>query len=243
MDKRGYTPEQKAFIKQNLPGMTLNELTESFNSHFGLTDKKERLEKYCQHHKIPYAFEYHRLTAEQKEFIRQNSLGTPYKELTEKFNARFGLTRKQMHVMSYCRTLHCQNGIDSRFNPGHEPLFLVPIGSERFMNRYMHVKTTISTWRPKHIVIWESIHGPVPPKHIVAFGNGDRSDFDPDNLVLIPKRNMPTMNRHGLIGGNAELTRTGKIVSDVYLAISARKKSAAKRSRKERGGALCQTEY
>lgn len=236
MRKHCYTPEQKAFIEQNSPGMTLNELAKSLNAHFGLTLSKKRVGKYCRYHKIPYVFGRHCLTPEQKVFIQQNSLGTPYNEMTEKFNARFGLARTQMHVMSYCKALRCQNGIDSRFKPDHEPLYVVPIGTERVISRYMHVKVTLSSWRPKHIIIWESIHGPVPPEHVVVFGDGNKLNFDSDNLVLIPKKNMPTMNRYGLIGGNAELTRTGKIVSDVYLAISARKKSAAKRSRKGRAG-------
>lgn len=41
-------------------------------------------------------------------------------------------------------------------------------------------------WPLLNRIVWEAHHGrPIPPKHIVKFKDGDRSNCDPDNLELI----------------------------------------------------------
>lgn len=62
-------------------------------------------------------------------------------------------------------------------------------------------------WRPVHVLVWESVHGPVPARHIVIFSDRNRRNFDPANLVLVTR--AENMRR------NSYLTRYPKEVADV----------------------------
>jgi hypothetical protein len=59
------------------------------------------------------------------------------------------------------------------------------IGTERWsQNGYLTVKTE-EGWRYKHHLIAEEKLGrPLEPTERVVFGNGDRKDFDPDNIWI-----------------------------------------------------------
>ncbi len=43
-------------------------------------------------------------------------------------------------------------------------------------------------WRPVHIIVWESHHGPVPKGFMVCFKDGDKKNISPDNLELRTRR-------------------------------------------------------
>lgn len=84
-------------------------------------------------------------------------------------------------------------------------------------------------WKGKHILIWEELHGPVPKGHAVIFADGNNRNFDPENLLLVSRKQLVRMNQRGLIQNDAELTKTGVIIADIYNKIG-----EAKRKSKER---------
>ena len=43
-------------------------------------------------------------------------------------------------------------------------------------------------YRLKHHVVWEEHNGPVPPHTMIVFADHDKRNFDPDNLVAVPRR-------------------------------------------------------
>ncbi|UOK65331.1 HNH endonuclease [Paenibacillus sp. OVF10] len=74
------------------------------------------------------------------------------------------------------------------------------------------------------MILWENHHGrEVPEGHAVLFGDGNRSIFDPDNLVLVSRGQLAIMNKRGLIHKDAELTRTGVIMADIIKKIGERR--------------------
>lgn len=87
----------------------------------------------------------------------------------------------------------------TRFRPGNVPHNVRPMGSERLDgDGYTLVKTregAASNYRMKHVVEYERLHGAVPEGCIVMFANGDRGDFSPENLVAVPRRLSPAINR------------------------------------------------
>jgi hypothetical protein len=89
-------------------------------------------------------------------------------------------------------------------------------------------------WRRKHAIIWEKAHGKIPPGHVVIFADGDRLNFDLDNLLLVSRGEHGVMNRWGLRSGHGELTRAGLAVADIKMAIAERKRGIKKTKR--RGG-------
>lgn len=100
-----------------------------------------------------------------------------------------------------------------------------PIGSEREdKDGYLVIKAAERKWLPKHRYIWEQANGPIPKGHVVIFGNGDKRDFRPENLLLVTRAQLAIINKYGLIFDSEELTRSGLILSDLILRITELKK-------------------
>lgn len=58
------------------------------------------------------------------------------------------------------------------------------VGSE--MVNYLYVKTEPRKWVPLQVAMWQEYHQQsLPPGHIVVFKNGDRLDFNKDNLMAV----------------------------------------------------------
>ena len=99
--------------------------------------------------------------------------------------------------------------------------WIKPIGYER-VNRdgYIEVKVRDSiedgpqprvpgkyncNYRFKHHVVWEQAHGePVPEGCNIVFADGDKRNFDPANLVAVPRKVWSTIARSGLEYYDAE---------------------------------------
>jgi hypothetical protein len=75
-----------------------------------------------------------------------------------------------------------------------------PIGSERISkDGYLERKVNDGLplqkrWRAVHLILWESVNGPLPRGHAVAFKNGDKADIRIDNLELITRRELMARN-------------------------------------------------
>lgn len=83
----------------------------------------------------------------------------------------------------------------------------VSIGTERVTpDGYVEVKVrelsrrpgANDCWAPKQRIVYEREIGPIPPGHIVIFADLDRTNFDPENLVCIPKSLNATLNKLGI---------------------------------------------
>ena len=90
---------------------------------------------------------------------------------------------------------------ETQFRKGQRGWNWRPVGSERVINGYRYTKISdhrrvpwTRNWRPTHVLLWEQQRGPVPPKHAVAFVNGDRGDVRLDNLTLIARREPMARN-------------------------------------------------
>ena len=49
-------------------------------------------------------------------------------------------------------------------------------------------------WKPVHVIVWESEHGPLPKSHAVAFKNGNKADIRLDNLECITRAELMKRN-------------------------------------------------
>ncbi len=175
----------------------------------------------------------HEWTSEQKRFVLDNYQGTTYKDLRKMVNEHFELSLTLHQIKGYMARNGLQNGLDGRFKPGQEPYNkgkkgvggweptqfkkgntpanYRPVGSERVnVDGYVEVKVKDpNKWRLKHRVVWGEHNGPIPRGHAVIFGDGDRSNFDLDNLILVTRNQLLRLNQQGLIQRDTELTRVG----------------------------------
>lgn len=163
-------------------------------------------------------------TQEHIDFIATNIQGCPFKKLTDMFNKQFGMNLKASAIVS----LSDRHGLHN-FKKGSKSWNCVPIGSERVNgDGYIDIKVDDGklqkNWKGKHILIWEADNGPVPPGHVVIFGDGNNRNFNPDNLILVSRKQLVRLNQMSLIQGDAELTKTGIAIADICNKIGERKR-------------------
>jgi hypothetical protein len=204
---RKYSPEHVDYIAASITGKSFKELTEMFNERFGLDLKVSTLTSLADRHGL------------------HNGRDT-------KLNKGFAPTQfKKGHVPAN----KGQKGISypgmkpTQFKKGNKPHNWVPLGSERITkDGYIQVKIDDGkfqhNWSGKHILIWESTNGPVPKGHAVIFGDGNRLNFEPNNLILVSRKQLVRLNQLNLIQGDADLTRTGIIIADIHNRIGERKR-------------------
>jgi len=190
-------------------------------------------------------------TPEQIEFLIANVPGHSYREIMQLFQERFGIQLTLNQIKSFIGNRKLNTGRTGRFKPGHvpfnkgkkgisyegmeatqfkkghKPWNCRPVGSERVTTKdgYLEVKVADpNKWRGKHILIWEAANGPVPKGHVVIFGDGNKRNFDINNLLLVSRAQLVRLNQNKLIQNDIELTKTGIIIADIHNKIGERKK-------------------
>jgi hypothetical protein len=197
----------------------------------------------------------HKYTQEQTDFLIENVIGRGTAELTELFNAYFGLELKRSQIKGFKANRGLNSGLTGRFEKGSIPvnkgtkgLYNVggnctsfkpgqkapnykPVGSERLdRDGYILIKvsdvgTCPERWKLKHKVLWEEANGPVPKGHCLIFLDSNKHNTSLDNLQLITRTQLARMNQNDLISNDPELTKTGLIVADIITKISERKRN------------------
>jgi hypothetical protein len=205
-----YPAAQGKFIRDNIAGKTVSELTRLFNSHFGLEIKESQIRAYTKNHKL------------------KSGVGSQF----TKGHTPFNKGKKGLYF----------GGVQTQFKKGQKPYNYLPVGSERvrsirknrpYQDNYIDVKIEDpNVWKAKHILIWEAHHGPVPKGHAVIFGDGNNRNFDPNNLILVSRKQLAVLNHKKLIQNDADLTRTAIVIADLYSKTYERT-SKAKRVKKK----------
>ena len=77
----------------------------------------------------------------------------------------------------------------------------------------------------KHRLLWEEENAPIPKGYVIIFGDGNRRNFQQDNLILVSKSQLAILNKNQLIQNDADLTRAGIVIADIYKKIGERKKN------------------
>lgn len=196
----------------------------------------------------------HIWTDEEKEYLKEIAPGHHYKEIQELMIDKFNYDFTMEQIKGALRRYKLNTGFTGRFNKGHAPANKGlkgvcgkgcektwfkegtippnhrPVGSERTnVDGYIEIKIAEpNKWRLKHQVIWEKHNGKILSGYAVIFGDGDKTNLDIDNLILISRKQLLTMNRYKLIQNDAELTKTGVIIASLHEKIKERGKENKK---------------
>ena len=189
-----------------------------------------------------------------KEFIEKNYIGIGPKDMATLLNKTFGTDYTTLQLKSFYGNHKINSGITgyfpkghmpankgkkgtyasgcekSWFKKGHTPKNHKPVGSERIGNRdgYTMIKVAEpNVWKLKHKFVWEQKNGKVPKGYIVTFLDGNRQNFNLNNLALISQAENAIMEKYKLRSKNPEFTKTGILISKVILA--GNKKTASER--------------
>lgn len=187
---------------------------------------------------------------EIKEFIAANYKGVGPKDMAELLNKTFGTGYTHSQLKGYYANHKLNSGLTGHFPKGHKPWnkgkkgisyegmkatqfkkgnrpqTWVPVGTESTTkDGYVKIKTAEpNKWQLKHRIVWEKANGPVPEGHAVIFGDGNKRNFDINNLLLVSRAQLVRLNQNNLIQNDAELTKTGIIIADIHNKIGERKK-------------------
>lgn len=180
---RLFTAEQKSFVRTEYKNSSLADLVRVFNDRFGTTRTRKQMRCFVKNHGI--------------------------------ISGRTGFYEKGHEPWNVGTKGHGLTGPNkSSFKNGHVPANIKPIGSER-TTRDGFIEIKVAEYNPytgfptrykhKHIHVYEQKNGPVPKGMVVAFRDSDKTNCEPENLMLISRAELLMLNRHGYKEMPAEL--------------------------------------
>jgi len=197
-----YTKEQCEFLIANNYMTPAKELANMFNHEFGTN-----------------------ITATNvKTFRGNNHLNSG---LTGRFEKGSIPANKGKKWEEYMSKESQEKSRKTTFKKGNKPINAVDIGEEHMRysgsnpndQGYLYVKVCDGkgnkNWIPKQRVIYEQHHGPIPEGHKVIFADGNRFNFDIENLVLVSSSEEFIMNQRNLRYDDQDLTKTGHLIAKV----------------------------
>lgn len=157
------------------------------------------------------------MNKEQEQFLRDNVRGKTRQELADLLNQKFGTNYTVHQIKYYKQKFGLKSGINSQFQKKQTPHNKKPIGTEFVDERgYVHIKTAEpNTWEWKQRYIYRTMKGEIPKGYFVVFADGDKTNFDIDNLILMKHNDVLVMNSMNLFSSDAELTKTGHLLAQV----------------------------
>ena len=175
-----------------------------------------------------------------KQFILDNYKGRYNQELADLFNQKFNTNITSRMIKSYKANNKLNSGLTGKFRKGQTPhntgkkmpkevyekvkhtMFAKgnvppnhrPVGSERISkDGYIEVKVAEpNKWRLKQRVVYEEAKGKIPEGCPIIFLDGNKRNFDIDNLKCITRSELLYLNCNGLNNSN-EITETGILMA------------------------------
>lgn len=219
--KRRWTADEEEWMRLRYGSTDVHELADEFEERFGHRRSERALYVKASNMGLRRAptVRTHAARAvrwssepEMEAFMLAHDRGSCM-AISEKFERRFGFPLTQSQVTGF-RVSH---GTQSKAGREHaHDWHRCPVGAERERHGYVYVKVAEEpsapgardNWRPKHDVAWEREHGmSLPEGMAVVFADRDRSNFDPSNLVAVPKKMMAQLNVHRADWFDAESLR------------------------------------
>ncbi|MCI8346605.1 MAG: HNH endonuclease [Bacilli bacterium] len=191
-----YTDEEDLFLKENVKGISLKELTRKFNKMFNLNLSENAI-----------------ANRKNKLHIFSGIKGGQFK----KGHISFNKGKKQTEYMSLEAIERTKA---TRFKKGNIPCNHRKIGSERISkDGYIEIKIQDGklnkNWILKHRYIYEQNFGKIPDGYNVIFLDGNKQNFELSNLKLVTKSEDLIMNKNKLFTKNKDLTSVGLNIAKV----------------------------
>lgn len=181
MPKYKYTEEMKQWLRDNVKGRSLTQLTEDFNNRFG-TDVPES--------KIGHL---------KGDLKLRNGNDTKFQKGCVSNNKGKKLSQKQYEALK-----------PTMFKKGQVPKNIRPVGSTRWDQGYIKEKVADGRWVGKNVVEWEKYHKrKVPQGHRVFFLDGNTTNFSPDNLFAATRSEFALTTTYKLRSNNPEVMKSG----------------------------------
>lgn len=213
-----YPDEVISFIKNNVSKMSYKDLADSLNERFNIGATKKGIQAFCFSHNMcngrrKKRSEYFVFSDEMVSFITKHAQYMSRPQLTRLFNERFGT-----NISVFILTHECHKIGLTHIYPN-----IKEISSETTKKGHGYFIKTKDGWKPKQRVLWAQKNGPIPPKCYVLFADGDNTNFDEDNLILVTGKEHVHLNKKKLRFSDADRTKAGLTIVKLLLEIEKRK--------------------
>ena len=193
--KYDYSEEKIKFLKENVKGISLQELTNRFNTEFKSNLSKEVISRM------------------KRKLNLTSGIDTKFKKGQTSWNKG-----KKMKPETYEK---CKKTMFQKGNSINER----PVGDERVdVDGYTYIKVEQpNKWKLKHRVLYEEKYGTIPKGYNLIFADGNKQNLKLDNLILVSNSELFILNQNGLYKRDKELTKTGANIAKLLDMISKRK--------------------
>ena len=135
---------------------------------------------------------------EENEFFK-NCKGISYKDIQEKFKAKFG-REITLPAVKYKMRINGGNGIDAKYKKGNTSYQLVknrhnPNKKNEYDECIRHDKHGDTKfikigekWLRKGRYVWEKHNGKIPDTHLIMFKDNDPMNCDITNLMMVERQ-------------------------------------------------------
>ena len=253
---RLFNDEQEQFLLTVLKGHKNQEIAELINAKYGTAVTREQIMHYKAKHGLNSFGQTNKkiTTPEIEQFITDNVKGLTNKELIALVKEKMGREYTLEQIKAIKLRLGLRSGLENyfvkgkpsrnkgkklpknvydalkptMFKKGQPPPNKQQVGYERMTkDGYTMVKTETG-FRLKQILVYEAAHGPVPKGYKLMFADGNRQNFDLDNLVLVTHGELVTLAIKGLISDIPEITKANLARVRLMRTIKERRKGIEK---------------
>ncbi|MCK9526077.1 MAG: HNH endonuclease [Limnochordia bacterium] len=173
-------------------------------------------------------------TCEEENWLKENASNYINSfTLTDAFNSRFKSNRTAPAIRKKLNSLGYKFGHSGGHRKGYGfSTTAAPVGAECWKGGYLYVKVADNplpknfttedirkNWKQKHRLVWEKAYGKIPKGGIIVFLDGDRNNFDLDNLYCTSKKITTPMIRNNWFSDNREMTLTAIKWCELFYAM------------------------
>lgn len=234
-----YTPDEIDFLKEIIKGKIFPEINKLYKKKFNKEMTYNELCAFKQKYGIKSGVFYNTRTEpnNQKYFYTQEEMnylknifwGNSFKDVIKKYNKKFNKNMDFNEYMAFRRKYKLKNGISQKFdgaNPNPNPP--APIGHEIiYYNKGLKrikVKVGENKWVEKTRYIYEQHYGKIPDNCFIIFLDGNRDNYNIENLKCITTKQHRTMAGNKLYFDNKDLTETGIAVAKLMIKTKDKRK-------------------
>lgn len=208
MKYKHYTDEQIDYIREIAKGRTRQDITDLFNEKFNQNRTVKGIGNILHRHKIRTGMQGH---------------ATQFKKGNKAWNK--GLKREE-----YLTKDQIVKSKETQFKKGQVSPRRKDLGAERINEfGFIEVKTEQpDTWKLKHRHIWEEEHGEIPYRHVIIFKDGDKTNCELDNMMMIYQNAVTTVGMRKALTEYPEINEAIYNLTELEVKTNVRKKEQSK---------------
>jgi hypothetical protein len=182
--------DQTSFIRKHVNKMPYSEMAEILNIDI------KKIKRYVWRYKLT-DLHYENYTKEQTEYLIKNFRTKPYRLIAEKIGRSVDSIRDKLKRLNLKRTSEEILEINRKYashtwfngNP-YNTLYngAITIRKDSNGHRYKWIRIAKAKWEMLQVHNWEEKNGPIPKEKIIVAKDGNQMNCDPDNWMLVDRR-------------------------------------------------------